>query len=53
MKHLYLWFLQKQISINKDVEEKVTLADRQDILDVLNYNITDIFACLLYTSRCV
>ena len=24
------------------MEEKVTLADRQDILDVLNYNMTDI-----------
>lgn len=33
-------------TVHKDVEEKVTLADRQDILDVLNYNMTDIFAML-------
>ena len=33
-------------TVHKDVEEKVTAADRQDILDVLNYNMTDIFAML-------
>lgn len=33
-------------TVHKDVEEKVTLADRQDILDVLNYNMADIFAML-------
>ena len=33
-------------TVHKDVEEKVALSDRQDILDVLNYNMTDIFAML-------
>lgn len=33
-------------TVHKDVEEKVTLADRQDILDVLNYDMSDIFAML-------
>lgn len=33
-------------TVHKDVEEKVTLSDRQDILDVLNYDMTDIFAML-------
>lgn len=33
-------------TVHKDVEEKVTLSDRQDILDVLNYDMADIFAML-------
>lgn len=33
-------------TVHKDVEEKVMLADRQDILDVLNYDMADIFSVL-------
>lgn len=33
-------------TVHKKVEDKVTESDRQDILDVLNYNMTDIFAAM-------
>lgn len=33
-------------TVHKKVEDKVTEADRQHILDVLNYNMTDIFAAM-------
>ena len=33
-------------TVHKKVEDKVSESDRQDILDVLNYNMTDIFAAM-------
>ena len=33
-------------TVHKKVEDKVTETDRQDILDVLNYNMTDIFMAM-------